>query len=204
MLQANVRQRMATATALKTPHLQPSHWIQAGIARLASDGVESVRIELLARDLRVSKGSFYWHFRDREDLLGKILARWEEGERDRLEPRGRAAASRWAWFVEQNSTAERVRMELAVRAWARKDEKVAGCVTTADKEKTRFIADVLREIGFETTASEAWAEVVLLVWLGWLDRATRTSDSESTHPSLGDLLSRVILAASGNAATPIS
>jgi AcrR family transcriptional regulator len=158
---------MATATALKVPHLQPNDWIQAGIARLASDGIESVRIELLARDLRVSKGSFYWHFRDREDLLGKILSRWEEGERDRLESSaGRAAASRWAWFVEQNSPADRVRMELAIRAWARKDEKVAGCLATADRQKTQFIADVLREIGFDGDASESWAEVVLMVWFG--------------------------------------
>ncbi|HKN61092.1 MAG TPA: TetR/AcrR family transcriptional regulator [Candidatus Acidoferrales bacterium] len=195
---------MATATAFKVPHLQPSHWIEAGIARLASDGVESVRIELLARDLRVSKGSFYWHFRDREDLLGKILARWEQGERDRLEPSAHAAELRWAWFVEQNSTKERVRMELAIRAWARKDEKVAGCLATADKERTRFVANVLREIGFANTASESWAEVILLVWIGWLDRAPQTANSESTHSGLGDLLSRVILAASGNPAPRIS
>jgi AcrR family transcriptional regulator len=195
---------MATATALKVPHLQPNHWIQAGIARLASDGIESVRIELLARDLRVSKGSFYWHFRDREDLLGKILAHWEDDERARLESAGHTAASRWAWFVEQNSTPERVRMELAIRAWARKDEKVAGCLATADKERTRFIADVLRETGFASAASESWAEVVLLVWVGWLDRAAQTANSESTRSTLGDLLSRVILAASGNLAPPVS
>jgi AcrR family transcriptional regulator len=195
---------MATATALKAPHLQPSDWIRAGIARLASDGIESVRVELLARDLRVSKGSFYWHFRDREDLLSRILGHWETGERDRLEPSGRTAASRWAWFVEQNSTEERVRLELAIRAWARKDEKVADCVAAADREKTRFIADVLREIGFENAASESWAELVLLVWLGWLDRASRVANSESMRSSLGDLLSLVILAASGNPAPPIS
>jgi AcrR family transcriptional regulator len=174
------------------------------MARLASDGIESVRIELLARDLRVSKGSFYWHFRDREDLLGKILAHWEEDERARLEPSGHAAALRWAWFVDQNSTQERVRMELAIRAWARKDEKVAGCLATADKERTRFIADVLREIGFANAASESWAEVILLVWLGWLDRAAQTANSESTHSSLGDLLSRLILAASENPSPRIS
>lgn len=195
---------MATATALKVPHLQPNDWIQAGFARLASDGIESVRVELLARDLRVSKGSFYWHFRDREDLLGKILARWEEGERDRLQPSGHAAELRWAWFVEQNSTQERVRMELAIRAWARKEERVAACVATADKERTRFIADVLREIGFANAASESWAEVILLVWLGWLDQAAQTANSELMRPRLGDLLSRVILAASGNPARPIS
>jgi AcrR family transcriptional regulator len=195
---------MATATALKVPHLQPSHWIEAGMARLASDGIESVRIELLARDLRVSKGSFYWHFRDREDLLGKILARWEQGERDRLQPDGHAAELRWAWFIEQNSSQGRVRMELATRAWARKDEKVAACVATADKERTRFIADVLREIGFANAASESWAEVILLVWLGWLDQAAQTANSELMRPRLGDVLSRVILAASGNPAPPIS
>lgn len=195
---------MATATALKVPHLQPSHWIEAGIARLASDGIESVRIELLARDLRVSKGSFYWHFRDREDLLGRILTRWEQGEHDRLEPSGHAAELRWAWFVDQNSAQERVRMELAIRAWARKDEKVAGCLAAADEGRTRFIADVLREIGFANAASESWAEIILLVWIGWLDQAAQTANSELMRPRLGDLLSRVILAASGNPAPSIS
>lgn len=188
---------MATATALRTPHLQPNDWIRAGIARLATDGIESVRIELLARDLHVSKGSFYWHFRDREDLLGKILSRWEGDERDRLESSvGRAPASRWAWFIDQSSTPERVQMELAVRAWARKDEKVASSVAAADKETSRFIADVLEEIGFEPAAAESWAEVVLLAWLGWLDRAARQTKTQMAEPSLGDLLSRMILAAS--------
>lgn len=192
-----------TATAFKAPHLQPNDWIQAGIARLASDGIEAVRIELLARDLHVSKGSFYWHFRDREDLLSRILQQWESGERERLESAaGRTAVARWASFVEQHSTVECVRMELAVRAWARKDEKVAGSVATAEKAKTRFIADILREIGFEQTAAESWAEVVLLAWLGWIDRAARLADSPM--PGLGDFLSRVILAASGNLTPPTS
>ena len=42
--------------------------------RLARHGIESVRVEVLARDLGVSKGSFYWHFRDRSELLEKLLA----------------------------------------------------------------------------------------------------------------------------------
>jgi AcrR family transcriptional regulator len=67
---------MASATALKTSPLQPDDWIRAGFARLAGEGIEAVRIELLARDLGVSKGSFYWHFQDREELLAKMFARW--------------------------------------------------------------------------------------------------------------------------------
>src|SRR5271155_404861 len=58
---------MATATALKSSPLQPDDWIRAAFARLSTEGIESVRIELLARDLGVSKGSFYWHFQAGED-----------------------------------------------------------------------------------------------------------------------------------------
>lgn len=40
-------------------------------------GVESVRIDRLARDLKATKGSFYWHFKDRAALLKAVLERWE-------------------------------------------------------------------------------------------------------------------------------
>lgn len=188
---------MATPNPLKAS-LQPSDWVRAGTVRLAGDGIESVRVELLARDLHVSKGSFYWHFHDREELLGKILSHWEEGERARLSScASEAAAQRWAWFIEQNSSEERVQMELAIRGWARKDPKVAAVVRKADEETCRYIADVLREIGFERSSAEAWAELVLLVCLGWLDRSAGQADAESKRSSLGNVLSRVVLAASG-------
>ena len=194
----DIRQRMASAspTPQKAPHLQRSDWIDAGMARLATDGFESVRVELLARDLRVSKGSFYWHFHDREQLLAVMLSRWETDERDRLRSvASQAAASRWAWFVEQNSSSDRVRIEAGVRGWARKDVRVAASVAICDEEKRRFISDVLQDIGFERSASESWSKVVLLVWLGWLAGAAN-SGSEGQNSSLGDLLSKLLLAAS--------
>src|SRR6202522_88496 len=77
---------MASASpALKTSPLQPEDWIRAAFARLASEGIEAVRVELLARDLGVSKGSFYWHFQDREELLGRMFDRWEKEEIDWLD-----------------------------------------------------------------------------------------------------------------------
>ncbi|MGA6960157.1 MAG: helix-turn-helix domain-containing protein, partial [Candidatus Acidiferrales bacterium] len=93
---------MASATALKSSPLQPDDWVRAAFARLSTEGIESVRIELLARDLGVSKGSFYWHFQDREELLAKMLDRWESDETEWLgatvvTPR---AAARWARFIE--------------------------------------------------------------------------------------------------------
>lgn len=187
---------MASPSPLKIP-LQPSDWIRAALARLAADGIESVRVEVLARDLHVSKGSFYWHFHDREELLGKMLAHWEVDEQARLgSPENQTAAQRWAWFVKQNSTEDHIRLELAVRGWGRKDAKVAAAVAKAGDHKLQFIAGVLSEIGFEKSSAESWAEVVLLVWLGWLDRAANRGGSESKGAGLGDLLSKVVLAAS--------
>src|ERR1700735_3962618 len=71
----------APIRAPKTPPLQRADWIRAAFARLAQDGIDAVRVEVLARDLHVSKGSFYWHFRDRDELAGAMLGLWDDEER---------------------------------------------------------------------------------------------------------------------------
>lgn len=190
---------MATPSPFKLP-LQPSDWVRAGMARLAADGVESVRVEVLARDLHVSKGSFYWHFHDREELLGKMLNQWEADDRARLSCGKQSAAQRWASFVEQSSAPEDLRLELAIRSWAHKDPNVGAVLARADSETHRSIAAILHEIGFEQLRAASWAEIVLLVRLGWLERSTNVEASASVVSGLNDVLSTIILAASGQRA----
>ncbi len=164
---------------------------------MAAHGVESVRVEVLARDLGVSKGSFYWHFRDRGELLEKVLARWEDGELGWLDAEiGSGAATRWANFVKRTSDPERVRTEIALRAWARADERVAARVAVIEKRKTRLIVDVLRDIGFTQPAADSGSEMVLLICLGWIDRATRDPHHQLAGGELNEMLSDFILAAS--------
>ncbi len=57
--------------------LQRADWLRAAQRTLVIHGLAGVRIEALARDLGVSKGSFYWHFADRAALLEALLAAWE-------------------------------------------------------------------------------------------------------------------------------
>jgi AcrR family transcriptional regulator len=188
---------MASSAPTRIVALQPDDWIRAAQARLAGHGVESVRVEVLARDLGVSKGSFYWHFRDRSELLEKLLARWEDGELEWLNAGEQAsAATRWAKFIERASDPERMRIEVALRAWARGDERVATRVAAIEKRKTRQIADVLRNVGFTQAAADSGSEVVLLICLGWLDRATRDQQPQVASTGLSELLSDYILAAS--------
>jgi AcrR family transcriptional regulator len=197
---------MQTAAALKAAPLQPDNWVRAAFARLANEGIESVRIELLARDLGVSKGSFYWHFRDREDLLTCVLDRWEADEVEWLaatDVKMRAAA-RWARFVEHCADLNRARLESAVRGWAQRDEGMSTRISTRiagiDKKRTAHIASVLRDIGFTVASAASWSELALLVYLGWLDRVVRDTEFQSAGRGLGEFLSDLILAASQHSA----
>ena len=61
-----------------TKGLSTDAWIESALDLLRENGVEAVRVEPLARLLGVTKGSFYWHFRDRSMLESAILDVWDE------------------------------------------------------------------------------------------------------------------------------
>jgi AcrR family transcriptional regulator len=194
---------MASPAPARIPTLHPDDWIRAAQTRLSAQGIESVRVEVLARDLAVSKGSFYWHFRDRNDLLEKLLVRWEDAERDWLKAAATTgAAMQWANFIEKTSDPEGMRMEVALRAWARRDERVAARVAAIEERKARLIVDVLREVGFTQAAAASGSELVLLICLGWLDRGTRDRQAQPLGSSLGELLSDFLLSASARLQSP--
>ena len=194
--------RMASASPVRESPLQPDNWIQAAFSRLSAQGVEAVRIEILARDLGATKGSFYWHFKDREDLLSRMLLQWENEEMQWLEAPQEpvsGAAARWARFIERSANPERARLEVSLRAWARLDEAVASRVAAIEAKRRAHVVSVLRDVGFTPSTAERWSEIALLVCLGWMDRATRDPGFQLTGRGLGESLSDLILAASATA-----
>jgi AcrR family transcriptional regulator len=76
-----VRYRMVMPQR-KTETLTIGDWTQAGLDALASGGLSAIAVEPLAKELGTTKGSFYWHFADRNALIAATLARWEERETD--------------------------------------------------------------------------------------------------------------------------
>jgi len=189
---------MASPAPARTGSLQPSDWIQAALARLAQHGIQEVRVEVLARDLGVSKGSFYWHFRDHAELLEEMLSSWERSELHWLDSQAAdaTAATRWAKLIARATDPTRTRLEVALRAWARMDKGVAVRLAAMERKRASLVAEVLCDIGFAGSTAESWSEMVLLVCLGWTDRATRDAQFALANRSLGELLSEMILAAS--------
>src|ERR1700675_1352074 len=103
-------------------------WIEAGFAEIARTGVEGVRVEVLAKNLGVTKGGFYRRFKDRAALLegllesgsaGRIAASEQQGSLDGESARDRLK-SLIQLYSERMNTAG-MAIELAIRQWARSD-----------------------------------------------------------------------------------
>src|SRR6478752_368690 len=59
------------------PRTPRTVWIDAGLRALAAGGPDAVRIDVLAQQLGVTRGGFYWHFGSREAFLEELLDEWE-------------------------------------------------------------------------------------------------------------------------------
>ena len=68
------------ASAYPQRKVTAADWLKIALRTLIGEGVEQVRILPLAKKLGVSRSSFYWYFKDREDLLNKLLDYWKEQE----------------------------------------------------------------------------------------------------------------------------
>ncbi len=119
-------------------------WVHAALRALAAGGPDAVRVETLAVSLGVSKGGFYWHFADRRALLEEMLATWEKtGTEDiiaRVQSHPGDARARL-----QRLAPEGLAVELAVRAWSRRDNDVAARLRRADNRRLEFVRSLFRQ-----------------------------------------------------------
>jgi AcrR family transcriptional regulator len=118
------RRRAAEPAAEATrASLTPETWIEAATQVLVDQGIDHVRVDVLATQLAVTRGSFYWHFRDREDLLRRVLQAWRERATELLTRRLESA-------------------------WARRDEMARQAVDEADAARIAYHTQVFGALGF--------------------------------------------------------
>lgn len=131
--------RARRTSAEPRTQLDPDAWVDAAIDVFAREGVTGLRVEVLAKHCGVTKGSFYWHFKDRQALLDAVLARWKEGRIRDIEkttammqgdPRDQLHYVIEVYGANRNRKG--MSIELAVRDWARHDIKAAAVVEEVD------------------------------------------------------------------------
>jgi AcrR family transcriptional regulator len=148
-------------------------------------------VEPLARSLRVSKGSFYWHFKDREELLECLLCEWETEKSslfDLLEQRDRGKALDTFY----RELGRRVRMsergkwpsDAAIFAWASVSPKVA---RRANREEAARLRLLKQWIG-----NDEIAEYTYMAYLGFLLRRRRSPSAVRNFPILAAVGKRLV------------
>jgi AcrR family transcriptional regulator len=150
-------------------------WIDAALVQLRKTGVDAVRVDPLSTQLRVTRGSFYWHFRDRKDLLLAMLETWRLRQTTRIVERIRKdqALSPQERVVRLRSlppktprSLEAAELELAVRAWANRDRLARKAVDAVDRERLEFVAALLHEAGLSAHDAREWAFIGYAYALG--------------------------------------
>jgi AcrR family transcriptional regulator len=148
--------KAARAKSRVKSRLAASDWVDAASLIMARRGIADVRIEVLAKELKVTKGSFYWHFKDRNALFDALLLSYEARSHEFME---RVIASAAGPSMQLRSilaspqrmanreVADTIRMELAIRSWARRSVHVRNLVRRSDEVRWKKTHAILQANG---------------------------------------------------------
>ncbi len=165
------------------PRLSKQDWLTAALTALAEGGVGAVAVEPLAQRLGMTRGSFYWHFADRNALLREALEWWEQQGTDAViervteiaDPRQRLRTLFRIAITEDPTSG----LEPALVAHA-DDPVVAPVLHRVTQRRVAFLTDGYTELGLPPTQARHQAVVAYAAYVGWvqLRRATPSAVPE--------------------------
>jgi len=152
-------------TKADTGRLDADAWTDAALAELGAHGIDGVRIEVLAKRLNVTKGSFYYHFRDRDALLETMLARWRRRATlaliERLDSGVASPEERLRQLLrlplKGQTAALAADTELAIRLWGRGDERARIALEEVDELRLQYIEKLFVQAGVTEEIAHARA-----------------------------------------------
>ncbi|GAA5042876.1 TetR/AcrR family transcriptional regulator [Nocardia callitridis] len=155
--------------AAKRPRLTRADWTEAALAALVEGGVAAVAIEPLASKLGATKGSAYWHFANREELLRATLERWEQDRTDATielvdaepDPVGRLRAL----FSAVYHSPESAQVELALLS-AATNPTVQQTLERVTERRIAYLAEQFTQLGFPLDTARRRAVLAYSTYLG--------------------------------------
>jgi AcrR family transcriptional regulator len=130
-----------------------AEWLEKALQTLGKGGVAAITVEGMAKLLGINKSGFYWHFKNRDDLLRQLLNYWthevtevitDNPDLFKLEPKARLIK-----IAEMILDFELTRYEIAIRQWALHDELAARAAKKVNRVRLDFVSNTLSELGFK-------------------------------------------------------
>ncbi|SIS74674.1 TetR/AcrR family transcriptional regulator [Phaeovulum vinaykumarii] len=149
-------------------------WLDAAYAALVEEGIDAVKVQALARRLKLSRSSFYWFFETREALLAALADRWEARSTTPLIAATRAyAATETEAMLNVIGCFLRpetfdARLEHAVRGWALGDATMRARLAAADAARLGALRVMLTGWGHAPAEADVRARTVYLVQIGYI------------------------------------
>ncbi len=175
------------------PKLGRQDWVNAALETFMSKGIETVKVDAIAKSLKITRGSFYWHFKNLDDLLAAIVQEWQAANTEEIvqtvEATGGEPSHRLLQLFEI-AARDDDRLEKAMRIWAIHDVRAAAAIERVDRQRLAYLESLFLQIGFSPTDAEIRAQVAYSVRLGWFiiavpsNPAKRLSEIHLVHKIL--------------------
>jgi AcrR family transcriptional regulator len=145
-------------------------WIDAGLHALAQGGPDAVRVDLLAKQLGVTRGGFYHHFASRQAFLEALLDAWEQRSTydvlTRVEQEGGDARAKVRRAGMLTFSDDLLPIDLAVRDWARRDKSVASRLRRVDNHRMDYLRDQIGTFSDDPDEVEAQGMLAFSLAIG--------------------------------------
>ncbi len=175
--------------------LSAEDWERAALDAIAAGGLAAVAVEPLARQLGVTKGSFYAHFRDRAELVDAALGRWEQAHLDAFEASLQQAddpASRLQGLMRMATAAVRTRT-IQGRLLLESDEpRVRAALRRVTEIRLRRLEGIFNELGHCPQAAAQRATVAYAIYIGLLQLAREVPERLADEDALATELLRIL------------
>jgi AcrR family transcriptional regulator len=152
--------------------LAKQDWINAATATLKKCGVDKVKVDPIAKELNVSRGSFYWHFNKRQDLLDAVLNNWQQTTTqdviDQLEDAVMPANQRLEKLLTLafTSSSNNLATEQAIRAWGLSDQTASKVIQQVDNKRVEYIYRLLLDMNVAELMAMQFARVIYYTRVG--------------------------------------
>ena len=136
----------------RSPRHSREQWLSLALDFLAEDGNARLTIDRLVKALQVTKGSFYWHFRNRADFQASVIdfwdARFTQVVVDQLDRNSTPRQQLWS-VMETVFRSDLARYDVAIRAWATHDATIAPLVQKVERKRFRTVRRLFAQLSFE-------------------------------------------------------
>lgn len=182
--------------------LNRDDWLDAAFAAAVEHGFDGVRVLVLADTLGVTRGSFYWHFKDHADLIAALLDRWRAAEAASNQRLQQPSSDDPVKDLEQlldaalahgGADLSNMRFELALRGLGRRDPAVAAMLLEVDQARMALFAGKFARITPDTKTAIDLAALFYLTIVGSFQALSRPQAAHPTKQYLIDIIGRYLI-----------